>query len=105
MYPECSQLEQLAHVNWTCNNDTENMNCTIECADGYDFDHEIKPYYMCGKNTFYLWDFQTDDNPDGKMPACLGTKPLVITFKITNKHIFLKKQFIFFFTDYTFSSD
>lgn len=86
-YPECSQLEQLAHVNWTCNNDTENMNCTIECADGYDFDHEIKPYYMCGKNTFYLWDFQTDDNPDGKMPACLGTKPLVITFKITNKHI------------------
>lgn len=56
------------------------MNCTIECADGYDFDHEIKPNYMCGKNTFYLWDFQTDDNPDGKMPACLGTKPLVITF-------------------------
>lgn len=49
------------------------MNCSIECADGYDFDHEIKPYYMCGKDTFYLWDFQTDDNPDGKMPACLGT--------------------------------
>lgn len=72
------------------------MNCTIECADGYDFDHEIKPYYMCGKNTFYLWDFQTDDNPDGKMPACLGTKPLVITFKIANKHN-LKKNNLYFF--------
>eukprot|EP00105_Crassostrea_gigas_P019111 XP_011437468.1 PREDICTED: uncharacterized protein LOC105335342 [Crassostrea gigas] len=72
--PECNQLERLAHVNWTCTNDSENMNCSIECADGYDFDHEIKPYYMCGKDTFYLWDFQTDDNPDGKMPACLEIK-------------------------------
>lgn len=34
---------------------------------------------MCGRDTFYLWDFQTDDNPDGKMPVCLGNKPLVIT--------------------------
>lgn len=46
---------------------------------------------MCGKDTFYLWDFQTDDNPDGKMPACLGTKSLLISLKIAKKKI--KKQF------------
>ncbi|XP_062584887.1 uncharacterized protein LOC134246515 [Saccostrea cucullata] len=68
--PECSTLERLENVIWTCNNDSQNINCTIECAAGYDFDHEIKPYYLCGKDTFYHWDFQTDDNPDGKMPYC-----------------------------------
>ena len=67
---ECSQLEHLANVIWTCSNDSENINCTIACADGYDFDHEIKPYYLCGLDTFYLWDFQTDDNPSGKLPTC-----------------------------------
>ena len=67
---ECSELEQRANVIWTCSNDSENINCTIACADGYDFDHEIKPNYYCGIDTFYLWDFQTDDNPGGKMPTC-----------------------------------
>ncbi|XP_048737007.2 sushi, von Willebrand factor type A, EGF and pentraxin domain-containing protein 1-like [Ostrea edulis] len=72
--PECSSLERLDNVIWTCTNDSDNINCTIDCAAGYDFDHEIKPYYLCGIDTFYLWDFQTDDNPDRKMPSCSEIK-------------------------------
>lgn len=55
-----------------CINDLENMNCFIECVNGYDFDYEIKLFYMCGKDMFYFWDFQIDDNLDGKMFVCLG---------------------------------
>ncbi|XP_061173455.1 uncharacterized protein LOC133182624 [Saccostrea echinata] len=72
--PECRSLERLENVIWTCTNNSYNTNCTLDCADGYDFDHEIKPYYLCGKDTFYHWDFQTDDNPDGKMPSCSEIK-------------------------------
>lgn len=54
---------------------------------------------MCGKDTFYLWDFQTDDNPDGKMPACLGTKSLLISLKIAQKKSKnnLRKESIYIF--------
>lgn len=79
-----------------CNNDIENMNCIIECVDGYDFDYEIKLYFMCGKNMFYFWDFQIDDNLDGKMFVCLGIKLFVIIFKIVNKYN-LKKNNLYFF--------
>lgn len=67
---ECAALETLEHTIWTCINDSVGVNCTVDCADDYDFDHTIKPYYFCGQDTFYLWDFQTDDNPYGKTPYC-----------------------------------
>lgn len=67
---ECAALETLEHTIWTCINDSVGVNCTVDCTDDYDFDHTIKPYYFCGQDTFYLWDFQTDDNPFGKTPYC-----------------------------------
>lgn len=72
LFTECSVLEKLDNVILTCSNDSDGINCTFDCEDGYDFDHDIKSFYYCGKDTFYLWDFQTDDNPDGKTPYCSG---------------------------------
>lgn len=66
----CGNITVTEHVILSCNNDTDNINCTISCEEGYDFDHSIKPYYVCGEVTYHLWDFKTSDNPDGKLPQC-----------------------------------
>ncbi|XP_061173458.1 uncharacterized protein LOC133182626 [Saccostrea echinata] len=73
--PECNMLDKLDHAIWVCSNDSGGINCTVDCEDGYEFDHDIKPFYYCGRETFYLWDFQTDDNPNGKTPYCSEIRP------------------------------
>lgn len=70
----CENLTLTDHVLIRCRNDSDNMNCTISCEEGYDFDHTVKPYYLCGPLTYNLWDFKTSDNPDGKLPQCVETK-------------------------------
>lgn len=70
----CGNLTVTEHVILSCENDTKNINCTISCEEGYDFDHFIKPYYECGEVTYMLWDFKTSDNPDGKLPQCTKKK-------------------------------
>lgn len=72
-FPVCGNLTVTEHVILSCENDTKNINCTISCEEGYDFDHFIKPYYECGEVTYMLWDFKTSDNPDGKLPQCTST--------------------------------
>lgn len=72
-FPVCGNLTVTEHVILSCENDTKNINCTISCEEGYDFDHFIKPYYECGEVTYQLWDFKTSDNPDGKLPQCTST--------------------------------
>ncbi|XP_062573264.1 uncharacterized protein LOC134235178, partial [Saccostrea cucullata] len=77
MMDECTVCDNLTitdHVLLRCKNDSENINCTISCEEGYDFDHPVKPYYLCGPLTYNLWDFKTSDNPDGKLPQCIETK-------------------------------
>lgn len=66
----CSNITVTEHVLLSCENDSNNINCTISCEEGYDFDHSIKPFYVCGEITYHLWDFQTLDNPSGKLPQC-----------------------------------
>ena len=68
----CENLTLTDHVLLRCRNDSDNMNCTISCEEGYDFDHTVKPFYLCGPLTYNLWDFKTSDNPDGKLPQCVG---------------------------------
>ena len=60
------------HVIISCKTDPLNTNCTLTCEDGYEFDHSIKPFYLCGDSTYQYWDFKTADNPDGKLPQCIG---------------------------------
>lgn len=69
----CSNITVTEHVLLSCQNDSNNINCTISCEDGYAFDHSVKPFYVCGESTYYLWDFKTLDNPNGKLPQCTGT--------------------------------
>lgn len=67
----CGNLTVSDHVLLTCENVSDNINCTLACEKGYGFDHTIKPFYLCGISTYYFWDFKTSDNPDGKLPQCL----------------------------------
>ncbi|XP_021348028.1 uncharacterized protein LOC110446988 isoform X2 [Mizuhopecten yessoensis] len=68
----CTNLTTPAHAvldcQWASSEDA--INCTLSCDDGYDFDHAAKESYRCGPDTFHLWDFQTDDNPYGRLPDC-----------------------------------
>ncbi|XP_069110342.1 uncharacterized protein [Argopecten irradians] len=68
----CTNLTTPAHAVLDCHWDTSDdaINCSLACEDGYDFDHAAKESYRCGPDTFHLWDFQTDDNPYGRLPDC-----------------------------------
>ncbi|XP_069124618.1 sushi, von Willebrand factor type A, EGF and pentraxin domain-containing protein 1-like [Argopecten irradians] len=68
----CTNLTTPAHAVLDCLWDTSDdaINCSLSCEDGYDFDHAAKESYRCGQDTFHLWDFQTDDNPYGRLPDC-----------------------------------
>ncbi|XP_060063503.1 uncharacterized protein LOC132543962 [Ylistrum balloti] len=68
----CTNLTTPAHAaldcQWTTSEDA--VTCSLSCENGYDFDHAAKEIYRCGPDTFHLWDFQTDDNPYGRLPDC-----------------------------------
>ncbi|XP_021358087.1 uncharacterized protein LOC110453459 [Mizuhopecten yessoensis] len=68
----CTNLTTPSNSILFCNWETamDAVYCTLTCEDGYDFDHAAKEDYHCGPDTFHLWDFQTDDNPYGRLPAC-----------------------------------
>ena len=38
MFTECSNLAKLDHAILACSNDSDGINCTFDCEDGYDFD-------------------------------------------------------------------
>ena len=57
--------------------------CTHTCNDGYSFDHDVKQEYKCGNETYYYWDFQTDDNPYGRLPYCTG-KIIILALLVSN---------------------
>lgn len=57
--------------NCTKNKSADLYVCEIECNEDYFFDHVPADNYTCGNSTFYLWDFITDDNPDGILPKCI----------------------------------
>ncbi|XP_033728072.1 uncharacterized protein LOC117317375 [Pecten maximus] len=70
--PVCKKLTAPDNSILDCiwNTTEEAINCTLSCNHGYNFDHAAKTVFQCGPDTFYLWDFQTDDNPYGRLPAC-----------------------------------
>ncbi|KAL5012411.1 hypothetical protein ScPMuIL_010962 [Solemya velum] len=70
--PVCSVLNPPKNGFIDCDNNTESdtLECTIHCDEGYEFDREPMPMYCCGPETFYTWDFQTEDNPHAQLPSC-----------------------------------
>ncbi|XP_056010712.1 sushi, von Willebrand factor type A, EGF and pentraxin domain-containing protein 1-like isoform X1 [Ostrea edulis] len=73
--PVCTILEAPSNGSLNCTGSPETgFNCSISCNRGFDFDEGVKPFYECGPNTFFLWDFKTSDNPDGNLPTCNPTK-------------------------------
>ena len=67
---ECSEILETDNSTLSCTNVTGMIVCTHTCNDGYSFDHDVKQEYKCGNETYYYWDFQTDDNPYGRLPFC-----------------------------------
>jgi len=68
----CSLLNAPGNGTSDCQNVSDTINCTITCDDGFDFDIQPLDYYICGPDTSYEWNIQSDDNPDGKLPRCSG---------------------------------
>ena len=69
----CGPVEEPEHGFLDCEDDGEgNLNCTAQCDVGYDFGEEPLPYYYCNADTAHKWNFQTEDNPLGRIPDCQG---------------------------------
>lgn len=65
-------MPTIANGTVKCHNDTLNVNCTVECNDGFDFDIEPLDEYVCGPDTFHIWNFETSVNPLRRLPKCVG---------------------------------
>ncbi|XP_078325464.1 uncharacterized protein LOC111124244 isoform X3 [Crassostrea virginica] len=73
--PVCSVLDAPENGTLNCTGSPDTgFNCTISCKSGFSFDRGIKPFYECGPTTLFLWDFKTDDNPNGNLPTCNPVK-------------------------------
>lgn len=69
--PVCSVPEAPDNGTLNCTGSPHTgFNCTIACNSGFSFDRGVKPYYECGPTTLFLWDFNSDDNPNGDLPTC-----------------------------------
>lgn len=69
---ECTELVEPNNSTLSCVNDSNTITCVLSCDDGFDFDHDVKEEYVCGNETYFYWDFQTNDNPYGRLPHCTG---------------------------------
>lgn len=80
MYPlVCEPVPPPAYGNISCTNDTESWNCTISCDEGYDFDMAPLDEYVCGPDTFHVWNFETEFNPEKRLPNCIGKRNFIET--------------------------
>ncbi|CAG2221269.1 unnamed protein product [Mytilus edulis] len=68
--PECFKLQPTNNSSLFCNESNNMIVCYHNCDDGYWFDQDVMPEYRCGNETYYLWDFQTKENPYARLPSC-----------------------------------
>ncbi|KAL3870926.1 hypothetical protein ACJMK2_038954 [Sinanodonta woodiana] len=73
--PVCPEIFPPANGSISCYNDTRNINCTVQCEEGYQFDIEPLDFYLCGEYTAHEWNFQTKDNPNRRLPKCTAIQP------------------------------
>ncbi|KAL3870958.1 hypothetical protein ACJMK2_038983 [Sinanodonta woodiana] len=73
--PVCPEISPPANGSIRCYNDTRNINCTVQCEKGYQFDIEPMDFYLCGEDTAHEWNFQTEDNPSRRLPKCTAIQP------------------------------
>ncbi|XP_063444324.1 sushi, von Willebrand factor type A, EGF and pentraxin domain-containing protein 1-like [Mytilus trossulus] len=71
----CTELVEPANSTLSCVNNSNTITCVLNCDEGFDFDHDVKEEYVCGNETYYFWDFQTNDNPYGRLPHCTEIVP------------------------------
>ncbi|XP_076073438.1 uncharacterized protein LOC143045037 isoform X3 [Mytilus galloprovincialis] len=80
---ECTELSEPSNSTLSCVNNSNTITCVLKCNEGFDYDHDVKDKYVCGNETYYYWDFQTDNNPYGRLPYCTAVVP---TFKMHVDH-------------------
>lgn len=71
----CTELLEPGNSSLSCVNNSNTITCVLSCDEGFDFDHDVKEEYVCGNETYYYWDFQTSDNPYGRLPYCTEIVP------------------------------
>lgn len=71
---ECTELIEPKNSTLSCVNNSNTITCVLNCDEGFDYDHDVKDEYVCGNETYYYWDFQTNDNPYGRLPHCTGNR-------------------------------
>ncbi|KAK3602544.1 hypothetical protein CHS0354_003796 [Potamilus streckersoni] len=68
--PVCPEIAPPRNGMLSCINSSNNINCTVHCKSGYDFDMEPMDFYTCGEETAHIWNFETVDNPYRRLPRC-----------------------------------
>ena len=66
------------HALFDCTNDENITECTLDCEDGYDFDHVIRNKFECGKDTNYQWNFMSGGYQLSDLPSCQGITVILI---------------------------
>ncbi|XP_052070045.1 sushi, von Willebrand factor type A, EGF and pentraxin domain-containing protein 1-like isoform X2 [Mytilus californianus] len=80
---ECTELVEPSNSSLICVNNSNTITCVLNCDEGFDYDHDVKDEYVCGNETYYYWDFQTNNNPYGRLPYCTE---VVHSFKMHVDH-------------------
>ena len=74
----CPEITAPENGTVSCINDTDGLNCTLNCNVGFAFDIEPLDSYFCGQETFHIWNYETDINPLRRLPGCVGKQILHI---------------------------
>ena len=78
---ECEELVEPPNSTLSCETNDEMTRCQLKCHVGFDFDHDAQQRFYCGNETYYQWDFQTNNNPYGRLPYCIGTCTSYTSYK------------------------
>ncbi|KAH3713144.1 hypothetical protein DPMN_072929 [Dreissena polymorpha] len=71
----CPKFVAPTNASADCINKSDEINCTIFCDKGFEFDIESLPEYFCGPDTGHVWNFETDANPNRRLPKCKEILP------------------------------
>ncbi|XP_052228764.1 uncharacterized protein LOC127842990 isoform X2 [Dreissena polymorpha] len=72
--PVCQPLGEIENGTITCDNISDTIRCNISCNEDHDFDFVPLEEYVCGPDTFHMWNFESRFNPQRRLPSCVAAR-------------------------------
>ncbi|XP_052237854.1 sushi, von Willebrand factor type A, EGF and pentraxin domain-containing protein 1-like [Dreissena polymorpha] len=70
----CQPLGEIENGTVKCENMTDTIRCNIFCNEDHDFDFVPLEEYVCGPDTFHMWNFESRFNPQRRLPSCVAAR-------------------------------